>query len=75
MRSVRTEVLSRESLYCYYYTLSDGDGDGGVSLETRRAAFLAAFRASRARSCSARARSSAESEDGSSLNAARSSAL
>jgi len=40
-----------------------------------RAAFFAALRASRAISCSARARSSAESEDGSSLNAARSSAL
>ena len=37
--------------------------------------FFVAFRASRARSCSARARSSAESEDGSSLNAARNSAL
>jgi hypothetical protein len=36
---------------------------------------LAAFRASRARSCSARARSSAESEDGASLNASRSCAL
>ena len=40
-----------------------------------RAAFFAALRASRAISCSARARSSADSEDGSSLNAARSSAL
>ena len=40
-----------------------------------RAAFFAALRASRAINCSARARSSAESEDGSSLKAARSSAL
>ena len=40
-----------------------------------RAAFFAALRASRAINCSARARSSADSEDGSSLNAARSSAL
>ena len=40
-----------------------------------RAAFFAALRASRAISCSARARSSAESEDGSSLKRARSSAL
>ena len=40
-----------------------------------RAAFFAALRASRAINCSARARSSAESEDGSSLNFARSSAL
>ena len=40
-----------------------------------RAAFFAAFRASRAINCSARARSSAESDDGSSLRAARSSAL
>ena len=40
-----------------------------------RAAFFAALRASRAISCSARARSSAESEDRSSLKRARSSAL
>ena len=40
-----------------------------------RAAFFAALRASRAINCSARARSSAESEDGSSLKRARRSAL
>ena len=31
LHRLRASRLSRESLYCYHYTLSDGDDGGGVS--------------------------------------------